>query len=347
MKGLIYPIAGHIASKEDFCLATIVTSDGSTPRGPGTAMVIARDACIAGTIGGGILEAETIRAAQSVLAQKKSTIKHFVLHKSDFNSLDMTCGGRVEIFIQFIDATSPYNIRLIAEMNQHLEKNRPFHLITAIHAGGGQQTGEEWFLSINGDGGENPLTTENRLDPYLSNHRSYQVIESGTTRFIIQIITPGYCVYVFGGGHVGLKVYELAKFIGLRVVVIDDRLEFADPDRFPKADGIIVSSDYERLFKELPLNRCSMIVIVTRGHRFDAEVLEKSLQTDAGYIGMIGSRKKISAVYAGLKKLGFTEKDFMRVKAPIGLPIKAETPEEIAVSIIAEIIRGKAALENV
>lgn len=93
--------------------------------------------------------------------------------------------------------------------------------------------------------------------------------------------------------------------------------------------------------------RCSMIVIVTRGHRFDAEVLEKSLQTDAGYIGMIGSRKKISAVYAGLKKLGFTEKDFMRVKAPIGLPIKAETPEEIAVSIIAEIIRGKAALENV
>ncbi len=347
MKELISPIADHIAAKEDVCVATIMVCGGSTPRGPGTAMVIGRNACIAGTIGGGILEAETIRAAQAVLAQKKSTLKHFTLNKNDFNSLDMICGGWVEIFIQFVDATSPENIRLIAEMKQHLEKNRPFHLITPIQDPmNGQQTREKWFLSVTGNGEKNPLTAEYGLDPYLANHRSYQVIESKTQRFIVQMITPGYCVYVFGGGHVGLKVYELAKFIGLRVVVIDDRPEFADPDRFPRADGVMVHSDYDRLFKELPLDRGSMIVIVTRGHRHDAEVLEHSLQTDAGYIGMIGSRKKIPAIYEGLKKQGFADKDFMRVKAPIGLPIRAETPEEIAVSIIAEIIREKAALQN-
>lgn len=346
MKEFIPSIARRMAEKESFCLATIVTSDGSTPRGPGTSMVIGPGARIEGTIGGGVLEAETIRASQDVLKKEKSISKHFTLDSIELNSLDMTCGGRVEVFIQFVDARSPYNIRLFREMKQNIEKNRPFHLITPIPTPEGRSSDGQWFLSIAGDGKKNPLTTEKGLDACLSDHRSYQVIESKADRFIVQAITPKDCVYIFGGGHVGLKVYEMAQFIDLRAVVIDDRSEFANPDRFPKADQVIVSGDYEAVFRKLLINRSSMIVIVTRGHRHDAEVLEKSLRTDAGYIGMIGSRKKIQGVYSGLKEKGFTEKDLARVKAPIGLPIRAETPEEIAVSIVSEIIQEKALMKH-
>jgi xanthine dehydrogenase accessory factor len=346
MKKLIRSMIRNIEDRENFCLATIVTSDGSTPRGPGTSMIIRPEGSIEGTIGGGILEAETIKSSQEILKHKTSALKYFSLEKQDFDALDMTCGGRVEVLIQFMDAQSLDNIRLFQDMQENVEKHVSFHFITSISALNEQLEIGQPFISIDGHGRKNPLITEHRLESYLTGHQSYQVVVNPAGRFIIQAIAANACVYIFGGGHVGLKVYELAKFIDLNVVVIDDRLEFANPHRFPEADEVLVCDDYGRVFEKLPLNRSSMIVIVTRGHRHDAEVLEKALRTEAGYIGMIGSRKKIRGLYDGLIKKGFTENDVKRVKAPIGLPIHAETPEEIAVSIVSEIIQEKALLNR-
>jgi xanthine dehydrogenase accessory factor len=346
MKKLIHSIIRNIEDGENFCLATIVASDGSTPRGPGTSMMIRTGASIEGTIGGGILEAETITSSQEILNHKKSVLKYFSLEKHDFDALDMTCGGRVEVLVQFVDAQSPDNIRLFQNIHKNIEKHEPFHLITPIYNLNGQPEIGPPFISIDGDGKKNPLIAEHRLESYLTGHQSYQVASNTAGRFIIQAITANACVYIFGGGHVGLKVYELARFIDMNVVVLDDRQEFANPHRFPEADEILVCDDYGRVFEQLPINRSSMIVIVTRGHRHDAEVLEQALRTEAGYIGMIGSRKKIRGIYDGLGKKGFPENDFKRVKAPIGLPIHAETPEEIAVSIVSEIIREKALLKT-
>lgn len=346
MKKLIESIIRQIEKKENFCLVTIVTSDGSTPRGPGTAMMIRPGASIEGTIGGGILEAETIKSSQDILTNKASTLKYFSLGKQDVDALDMTCGGRVEILIQFVDAQSSYNIRLFQDMQKNIEKHVPFHLITPIYTVNDQIEIARPFISLDGGGKKNPLITEHRLESCLTSHRSYQVVSNTSGRFIIQAITANACVYIFGGGHIGLKVYALARFIDLSVVVIDDRREFANPSRFPEANEVLVCDDYGRIFEKLPINRSSMIVIVTRGHRHDAEVLGKALCTEAGYIGMIGSRKKISGIYDGLKDKGFTENDFKRVKAPIGLNINAETPEEIAVSIMSEIIQEKVLLQT-
>ena len=346
MKKLLNSIIRLIDNKENFCLATIVTSDGSTPRGPGTSMLIRSDTSIEGTIGGGVLEAETIKSSRDILKNKTSKLKYFSLEKQDFDALDMTCGGRVEVLIQFVDAKSLDNIRLFQDMQKNLGKHVPFHLITPLYTVNDPLETARPFLSIDGDGKKNSLITEHQLDSYLAGHRSYQVAENTAGRFIIQAITSKSCVYIFGCGHVGLKVYELAKFIDLNVVAIDDRHEFANPNRFPDAEEILVCDDYGLVFEKLPINRSGMIVIVTRGHRFDAEVLEKALCTEAGYIGMIGSRKKIRGIYDGLKEKGFTENDVKRVKAPIGLPINAETPEEIAVSIVSEIIREKMLLQT-
>jgi xanthine dehydrogenase accessory factor len=345
MKKLINSIIGLMENRENFCLATIVTSDGSTPRGPGTSMMIRPGACIEGTIGGGILEAETIKSSQTVLKNKTSSLKLFSLKKNDFDSLDMTCGGRVEVLIQFVDAQSPLNVRLFNAIQKNIEKHRPCHLITPLYTMDERLEIGQPFISVDDDGKKNSLIIENRLESYLAGLQSYQIVANTSGRFIIQAITTKSCVYIFGGGHVGLKVYELVMFIDLNAVVIDDRHEFANSIRFPKADEVLVCDDYGRVFEKLALNRSSMIVIVTRGHRHDAEVLEQALRTEAGYIGMIGSRKKIRGIYDGLIKKGFTENDVKRVKAPIGLPINAETPEEIAVSIVSEIIQEKALLE--
>jgi xanthine dehydrogenase accessory factor len=132
--------------------------------------------------------------------------------------------------------------------------------------------------------------------------------------------------------------------VDFRTVVIDDRAEYANAERFARADRINVVPSFHQAFDGLDIDRDSFLVILTRGHLHDKTVLEQALKTDAGYIGMIGSRRKRDLIYRELLDKGFTSEDLGRVHAPIGLAIDAETPEEIAVSIVAELIQVRAGM---
>jgi xanthine dehydrogenase accessory factor len=132
----------------------------------------------------------------------------------------------------------------------------------------------------------------------------------------------------------------MSKMAGFEVVVLDDRPQFANRERFPEADEII-AEEFEFSLPKLMVNRSSYLVIVTRGHAYDQEVLEWAVKTEARYLGMIGSRRKIQMVYASLKEKGVPAEKLERVHAPIGLDIGALTPEEIAVSIVAEMIQER------
>jgi xanthine dehydrogenase accessory factor len=145
-------------------------------------------------------------------------------------------------------------------------------------------------------------------------------------------------VYVFGAGHVSQQLAPLAKRVSFKVVVIDDREMFANHERFPEADKIIVS-EFEKCFDKLHIDGSSYIVIVTRGHLYDGFVLEQAVKTDARYIGMIGSKKKIHTLYQNLIRKGMAKETFDRVYAPIGIDINSETPEEIAISVVAQLIK--------
>jgi len=145
-------------------------------------------------------------------------------------------------------------------------------------------------------------------------------------------------VYLFGAGHVSQQVAPLAKKVHFRVVVIDDREMFANRERFPEADEVLVS-EFERCFERLDMGPSSYVVIVTRGHLYDGFVLEQAIKTHASYIGMIGSKKKIHTLYQNLMKKGVPKEGLDRVYAPIGIDIDSETPEEIAVSIVAQLIK--------
>jgi len=160
----------------------------------------------------------------------------------------------------------------------------------------------------------------------------------GEMKVFIEILQPKEEVLIFGAGHIAVCVSKLAKMLGFKVTIIDEREEFANQDRFPEADRIL-TEEVEEALKLLEVTPSTYIIIVTRGHLKDEEVLTGVIKTRAHYIGMIGSRKKNATVFQHLKEKGIAEKELEKVYAPIGLDIGAQTPEEIAVSIIAEIIQ--------
>jgi xanthine dehydrogenase accessory factor len=164
------------------------------------------------------------------------------------------------------------------------------------------------------------------------------MICGGTVDVFIESITSLPMLFIFGGGHISLSLARIGKMVDFRVVVIDDRPEFANAERFPEADETI-AEDMTSLMQRLDIDRFSYIVIVTRGHQNDTQALEWAVSTPAAYIGMIGSKRKIHTIFSYLKTKGITQEQLDRVHSPIGLPIGAETPEEIAVSIMAEIIQ--------
>ncbi len=202
--------------------------------------------------------------------------------------------------------------------------------------GGGCLEAEVWKEALKAMSEEKPRTLH--MDLTGRSAEDTGMICGGIMDLYIEPVLPKTRVYIFGAGHVSLFVSKICAMVGFEVAVIDDRPDFANQERFPEAAEII-AEDFEAVLPKLHANRAAYVVIVTRGHAYDQEVLEWALRTDARYIGMIGSRRKIQTVYKNLQEKGIDPEELQRVHAPIGLDIGALTPEEIAVSIAAEMIQ--------
>jgi xanthine dehydrogenase accessory factor len=164
------------------------------------------------------------------------------------------------------------------------------------------------------------------------------MICGGDTDVFIEPILTLSTLYIFGGGHIALALTKMGKLCGFKIAVIDDRAEFASAERFPEAE-VILAEDFTKSFARLKIDKSSYIVIVTHGHKHDEVVLEQAVGTPAKYIGMIGSKTKNETIFSHLRDRGISKEQLDRVHAPIGLEIGAQTPEEIAVSILAELIK--------
>ncbi len=231
-------------------LATIVHTNGSIPSYESSRMLVREDGSIAGTIGGGCVEADVWAAAKEVMRQEAPRKMIFNLnHEASYDN-GLICGGTLEIFVE----------------------------------------------------------------PIL----------------------PQPVLYIFGGGHISMALAQSAHGVGFAIGIVDDRETFANAERFPMAHEIYTT--YEEAFEKLKPSESSYLVIVTRGHRDDMRVLGWAAKTDARYIGMIGSKRKVFSVYEALEREGISIEQLARVHAPVGLEIGALTPEEIAISITAELI---------
>jgi len=239
-------------------LATIVNVRGSIPSFKTAKMLVRDDGSIAGTIGGGCVEAEVWQAAREVMESERPRTLTFDLNNDPKYDTGLVCGGTLEIFVE----------------------------------------------------------------PIL----------------------PAAELYIFGAGHVAASLYRIARIVGFDITIVDDRETYANRERFPEAQ--VIAEDFEKAMTQLTPSESSYIVIVTRGHRDDMRVLRWAVQTPARYVGMIGSKRKTITIFEELKKEGLPAELFERVHAPIGLDIGAITPEEIAISIMAELIAKRRNVER-
>lgn len=184
-----------------------------------------------------------------------------------------------------------------------------------------------------------------KIEYRLSAKGELGMICGGDTEVFIEPITGAPTLFIFGGGHIAVPLAKMAAIVGYKITVIDERPEFADAGRFPDAAEVLIS-EIGPAYASLAIGKGSYIVIVTHGHMGDEAALEGALKTPAKYIGMIGSKTKNKAVFAHLLEKGFTQSDLDRAHAPIGLNIRAQTPEEIAVSILGEMIAVKRASDE-
>ncbi len=201
--------------------------------------------------------------------------------------------------------------------------------------GGGCLEAEVWEAAMKVIQEEAPKVLD--FDLTGKNETPEGLICGGTMQVLVEPIISQPTLYIFGAGHIGFAVSKIAKMTGFRVAVIDDRPAYANADRFPDADEFHVE-DPALVVPELNINGNSYLMIACRGHLEDQRVLTEAIKTSAAYVGMLGSRKKVKTVFANLKAEGISGEALTSIHVPIGLPIATETPEEIAVSIMAEII---------
>lgn len=328
---LEHEIARRLAQGDMLALATVIARTGSAPRHPGARMLVTRDLSVLGTVGGGLPESEVLAAALAVRQRGSAQLFHFDMSAMAPDA-DMICGGLVDMLVERL---TPAQLPLFQTAADCRDK-AAFGI---------------WTVDI--EDPANPVrqfhTSPDTLAtpaPILAQVRtgSAGCVNLGGRRTYVEPLLHQGVVVLCGGGHVSLSTGQLAQQVGFEVVVIDDRPEFASQERFPFARATHVLPGFEGFAEACGIGPEHYLVIATRGHSHDRECLAQAMRTPARYVGMIGSRRKRDGVYAFLRSEGFAESDFARVHCPIGLDIGAETPEEIAVSIVAELVaerRGK------
>jgi xanthine dehydrogenase accessory factor len=337
MRKWVSAVNEMLGRKQPLVMALIMSQEGSTPRTTGTRMMIGADGYV-GTIGGGRIEASVMETAREMLCKPGAVTISFDLTSEIADAMDMVCGGKLEILIDSI-APNETNRLFFSSLHQMLDQRQKGLMVTELLESGVLQVRRAVLREDGVVIGTPDFKME--IDSIPKKLRAPILIQSGDRRLFIEpVMAPG-TVYLFGAGHVSLQTAILAKRVGFEVVVLDDRMEFANTTRFSDADDVRVPASFELAFEGLEIHADSYLVILTRGHLHDKTVLQQALKTPAGYIGMIGSRKKRDAIYQALENDGFTAKDFQKVHCPIGLSIGAQTPEEIAVSIVAELIHAR------
>jgi len=341
MRALLERTAALLEQGEDLVLATIAGHAGSTPRTAGSKMAVRRDGGIVGTIGGGRLEAETMAQAGELFVRPGARLLRFDLTGREAADAGMICGGMVRVLLEHVPA-GPETTALFRGLARAVAAGRGALLLT-------EYSGPDQAMQVRERRAADAML---HPDPALgatlaaaaSGAREPRLLELDGRRFLLEPLAPTRTAVLFGAGHVSLATAQLTVLAGFRTVVLDDRPDFASAKRFPLADEVRVIPAFEACLEGLDLGPDSFVLIFTRGHLHDRTVLAQVLRTRAGYIGMIGSRRKRDALYARLRQEGFGDADFARVCCPVGLDIGAETPEEIAVSIAAQMIQVRAGL---
>ena len=320
-----------------FALLTLVADQGSTPRAAGAEMLVREDGSIAGSIGGGLLEHTMMQAAAAALAERRSRRASADLSGADLRSPEkMVCGGSAEVLITFVPERDAELLSVCTALREARDAGRRAWYVT-VPAGDGAAV-EHCVLDEDGGLAGSAVCDAAALRGLTAAAEMHgtATLPDGRTAVLERVDPPALAV-VCGAGHVGAEVAPVLARLGFRVVVVDDREEFASHERFP--DVRVAVLPFAGALAAVGVDERSFVVIVTRGHVHDMDVLEQALRLGARYIGLMASRSKRARMDAALREAGHGDEAIARIHSPIGLSIGAETPAELAVSIAAEIVQ--------
>jgi xanthine dehydrogenase accessory factor len=352
MEDLYHKIVEMFEANRLSVLVTIIRIAGSAPRQVGTKFLILEDGSSVGTIGGGLLEKAAIEEAKKVFSSRLPVYFTYFADDTEEPDRDMKCGSDTELFLEPVFPDSLHHLHLFKEIMGIIRRGGAGLLLTVVDPEWWQagripkmfvkQDGER-IGALQGIQEIEDIIIE-RMDQLLGGKQPAVIVcrdeEEKRLNIFVEPVLSNPVLYIFGGGHVSSQVVPLAHMVDFKVVVIDDRPEFSVPENFPGAEEVY-NYPFASVMNRFPVDKLSYILIMTRGHSHDKNVLSQALKTPAGYIGMIGSSRKISIIYGKLREEGVTKDQLDRVHSPVGIDIGAETPEEIAVSIIAELIKER------
>ena len=329
MRDVLAEVEQWLAAGKEVALATVVQTWGSSPRPVGAKMALTTENDIAGSVGGGCVEGAVIEAGKEVLATAVPQLLHFGVADETAWDVGLACGGSISVWVERLDdAVFPF-------LRQHLHNDQPVTSITLLRGGyklafdrAGQRVGElgEWT--------ETAVTRTQTLA-----HSQRLTLAEGVEAFV-DVLVPAPLLVLVGGVHIAVALAAIAKTLDYCVVVIDPRRAFGSAARFPHVDRLIQAWP-EKALAEVELGVETAVALLSHDPKIDDPALKVLLNSPVGYIGALGSKKTHAARVLRLRGMGFDEAVISRIHAPVGLEIGAQTPAEIALSIMAEIVKSK------
>lgn len=318
-------------------MATLVATEGSSPRATGSRMWVDEEGRILGSVTiGGCVDARVIEASTKALEENEPALLSMALGDEDAWAIGMTCAGTIEVLVEPV-APSGAIASALECVAAEVSEGRAAVLVAPL-------AGVARRLVITQDGVLHGTLGDSRLDVAVAREAVSLigggvsgVREVGGHRLFFERYAPPVTLVIFGATHIAMPLVSLGGVLGLRTVVVDGRDAFATPERFPGADEIMVGMPSE-LAERMPLGRESLVVLLSHDYKYDLPVLRAVLRSDAAYVGMLGSRRRGKALLDFLAHDGVPAEQLARVRIPVGLDLGGNTPEEIALSVLAEAI---------
>jgi xanthine dehydrogenase accessory factor len=324
MRDVLDTLERWIGEGREIVAATVIRTERSAPRDPGAVLAVSGTGDVAGSVTGGCVEPAVYEEAQEVLAGGPPRLVSYGIADEQAFDVGLPCGGTVHIFVDRLESS------VVQQIAKAVRIEEPIALSFAI-------TGPE----IGGGTLVRPTTADGEAAAAakrLLARGETGVVEIGDSEFFVSSFAPRPRMYVFGAIDFASTVASMGKFLGYHVTVCDARAKFVTPERFPDVDELVVQWPDEFL-AGAPVDERTAICVLTHDDKFDVPILKVAVQSDAGYIGAMGSRRTTEKRLERLKSEGLSEEAIARVHAPIGLKIGARSPEEVAVTIGAQIIQ--------
>lgn len=338
MRDILTDLVRWHEGDEPIALATVIQTWGSSPRRPGAKMALTAGGRISGSVSGGCVEAAVAECGLEVLETGRPQLLHFGVADETAWEVGLACGGSIDVFVQKLER------QFFKELRQVYEGEGLAAVVTVVR-GPDEVLGRE--ILVEEDGGTTGSLSAD-LDARaielakeaMARDMSRRVSLSEDTDVFVEVILPPPTLVAVGGVHITVALVALAKTLGYRTVVVDPRSAFGSQERFPEVDRLIQKWP-EEAFREIPLTRSTAVAMLTHDPKLDDPALKAALPSPAFYVGALGSRTTQARRRQRLLEEGLTEPQLDRLHGPIGLEIGATTPEEIAISIMAEIVAAR------